>query len=152
MLMNQRDRLRFGNVRLCAQLIDTEGYFTGTNGVDLDALSARWYAHWLRDDPDGEQLMLALMAEITAVGQACGVALPDDLPAQRLKLIQSQDGRSIASMAVDLLRGNNLELPWLAGKVVELGRQHGVPTPIVHTLYTVIKPYINGRPEDSPAG
>lgn len=105
-----------------------------------------------RDDPDGQQLMLALMTEITAVGRACGVDLPDDLPAQRLKLIQSQDGKSIASMAVDLLRGNKLELPWLAGKVVELGRQHGVPTPTVHTLYTVLKPYINGRPADSPQG
>jgi 2-dehydropantoate 2-reductase len=105
-----------------------------------------------RDDPDGQQLMLALMAEITAVGQACGVDLADGLPAQRLKLIQSQDGKSIASMAVDLLRGNKLELPWLAGKVVELGRQHGVSTPIVHTLYTVIKPYINGARDDSPQG
>jgi 2-dehydropantoate 2-reductase len=33
------------------------------------------------------------------------------------------------SMAVDLLRGNRLELPWLAGKMVALGREVGVPTP-----------------------
>ena len=31
-----------------------------------------------------------------------------------------------ASMALDLERGNRLELPWLGGKVVELGRQLGV--------------------------
>jgi len=34
-----------------------------------------------------------------------------------------------ASMALDLDRGNRLELPWLSGKVAELGRQLGVPTP-----------------------
>ena len=28
-------------------------------------------------------------------------------------------------MAVDLAAGNRLELPWLAGKVVDLGRQLG---------------------------
>lgn len=114
--------------------------------------AARQWTGVIRDDPDGRQLMLAVMQEITAVGQACGVDLSDDLPAQRVKLIQSQDGKSIASMAVDLLRGNKMELPWLAGKVVELGRRHNVPTPIVHTLYTVLKPYINGPPEDSPQG
>lgn len=105
-----------------------------------------------RKDPDGRAVMRQVMAEITAVGQACGVDLADDLPDQRLKMIDGQDGRSIASMAVDLLRGNRLELPWLAGKVVELGREKGVPTPITHTLYAVLKPYINGRPEDSPTG
>ena len=35
-----------------------------------------------------------------------------------------------ASMALDLERGNRLELPWLGGKVVELGRQLKMPTPV----------------------
>jgi 2-dehydropantoate 2-reductase len=39
----------------------------------------------------------------------------------------------MTSMANDLLRGNRLELPWCAGKVVELGRGHGIPTPVTST-------------------
>ena len=35
----------------------------------------------------------------------------------------------------DLLRGNRLELPWFAGKVVELGRKHGIPTPVSGFVY-----------------
>jgi 2-dehydropantoate 2-reductase len=35
-----------------------------------------------------------------------------------------------ASMANDLAAGNRLELDWLAGKVVALGRQFGIPTPV----------------------
>jgi 2-dehydropantoate 2-reductase len=51
-----------------------------------------------------------------------------------------------ASMALDLERGNRLELPWLGGKVVELGRELGVPTPTHSTLYALLKPYAMGRP------
>ena len=50
------------------------------------------------------------------------------------------------SMAVDLLRGNRLELPWLAGKVVALGRELGVPTPTFDVMYAALKPYANGAP------
>jgi 2-dehydropantoate 2-reductase len=34
-----------------------------------------------------------------------------------------------ASMANDLDAGNRLELDWLAGKVVALGRKYGIATP-----------------------
>ena len=50
------------------------------------------------------------------------------------------------SMAVDLLRGNRIELPWLSGKVVELGKKHGVPTPTHAFMYAALKPYIMGAP------
>ena len=49
-------------------------------------------------------------------------------------------------MAVDLVRGNRIELPWLCGKVVELGRQHGVPTPTHAFMYAALKPYVMGDP------
>jgi 2-dehydropantoate 2-reductase len=49
-------------------------------------------------------------------------------------------------MGNDLLRGNRLELPWFAGKVVELGRRHSVPTPVNGFIYSALKPYINGAP------
>jgi 2-dehydropantoate 2-reductase len=50
------------------------------------------------------------------------------------------------SMGNDLLRGNRLELPWFAGKVVELGRRHGIPTPVNGFIYAALKPYVNGAP------
>ena len=43
-------------------------------------------------------------------------------------------------------RGNRIELPWLNGKVVELGRQLGVPTPTHGMMYAMLKPYIMGKP------
>jgi 2-dehydropantoate 2-reductase len=50
-------------------------------------------------------------------------------------------------MTVDLLRGNRLELPWLAGKVVALGKQVGVPTPLFSVMYAALKLYANGAPQ-----
>jgi 2-dehydropantoate 2-reductase len=49
-------------------------------------------------------------------------------------------------MALDLERGNRLELPWLNGKVVELGRQLGVATPTHGMIYAMLKPYAMGKP------
>jgi len=44
------------------------------------------------------------------------------------------------------LRGNKLELPWLGGKVVALGRELGVPTPTYDVMYAALRPYANGKP------
>ena len=63
-----------------------------------------------------------------------------------LQTIRGFPAEMMPSMAVDLLRGNRLELPWLAGKVVALGRELGVPTPTHATLYALLKPYVMGRP------
>jgi 2-dehydropantoate 2-reductase len=49
-----------------------------------------------------------------------------------------------ASMLHDLERGNRLELDWLTGRVVALGRALGVPTPINDAVYAVLKPFRMG--------
>jgi len=50
------------------------------------------------------------------------------------------------SMGNDLIRGNRLKLPWFAGKVVELGRRQGIPTPANAFVYAALKPYVIGTP------
>jgi len=43
-----------------------------------------------------------------------------------------------ASMALDLERGKPLELKWLSGKVVELGKKHSIPTPCSELICSVL--------------
>jgi len=50
-----------------------------------------------------------------------------------------------ASMTHDLERGNRLELDWLSGKVVALGRELGVPTPANEAVYTLLKLHRMGK-------
>jgi 2-dehydropantoate 2-reductase len=100
----------------------------------------------LRDDPDMRAIFVAAYQEALDVGRARAVALPADAVARILELTSSLPAPMKASMALDLDRGNRLELPWLGGKVVELGRQLGVPTPTHSMIYAMLKPYIMGMP------
>src|SRR5262249_58944770 len=50
-----------------------------------------------------------------------------------------------ASMANALDAGNRLELDWLAGKVVALGRKYAIATPGHEAVYAILKPYRMGR-------
>jgi 2-dehydropantoate 2-reductase len=100
----------------------------------------------LRDDPDLRQIFIAAWQETVDVGRARGVALPADALDEILEFTRHAPPAMKASMALDLERGNRLELPWLGGKVVELGRQLGVPTPAHGMMYAMLKPYIMGTP------
>jgi 2-dehydropantoate 2-reductase len=100
----------------------------------------------LRDDPEVFALFEKAIAEVAAVGRARGVDLPADLEARALETTRNLPPEMLPSMAVDLSRGNRLELPWLAGKVVALGRERGVPTPTFEVMYAALKPYANGTP------
>ena len=100
----------------------------------------------LRDDPDLRPIFIAAYREAIDVGRARGVALPADALEKILDFTSHAPPAMKASMALDLERGNRLELPWLGGKVVELGRQLGVPTPTHSMMYAMLKPYIMGTP------
>jgi 2-dehydropantoate 2-reductase len=100
----------------------------------------------LRDDPDVKAIFLACVTEVIDVGRAKGIALPADALAKTLDFLGHAPPAMKASMALDLERGNRLELPWLSGKVVELGREFSVPTPTHDVLYALLKPYIMGTP------
>jgi len=51
-------------------------------------------------------------------------------------------------MANDLDAGNRLELDWIAGKVVALGRKYKIPTPGHEAIYAILKPYrMGGAPK-----
>ncbi len=62
------------------------------------------------------------------VGRALSVILPPDLQTRLEKTVLNFPPMMKPSMAVDLEHGNRLELPWLGGKVVALGKQLGVPS------------------------
>jgi 2-dehydropantoate 2-reductase len=98
----------------------------------------------LRDDPDMRPQFVAAYNEVIAVGKARGVTLPADTLDKMLAFNAGAPPAMKPSMALDLERGNRIELPWLGGKVVELGRTLGVPTPTHALMYAALKPYVMG--------
>ncbi len=100
----------------------------------------------IREDPELRAFLRALMEETAAVGRAKGVKLEPDIVDQRMNyVINTMPPAMRASMAVDLERGNRLELDWLSGKVRALGRELGIPTPASDTVWTVLKLHRMGR-------
>jgi 2-dehydropantoate 2-reductase len=113
--------------------------------ADLNALTRLPLGKW-RADPDLAALFEAALRETAAIGLAEGVRLPPDSIDKTLAMMWSMPDHHMTSMGNDLLRGNRLELPWFAGKVVELGRRHAIPTPTNAFTYAALKPYAKGAP------
>jgi 2-dehydropantoate 2-reductase len=95
-------------------------------------------------DEDTKNFFLGVMREVIAVGKAKGIPLPADLIDEGIRFVQGAPPGMKASMAHDLERGNRLELDWLSGKVVSLGRELGVPTPNNAAVYAMLKPHRMG--------
>jgi 2-dehydropantoate 2-reductase len=99
----------------------------------------------IREHPQTRGFLLDVMREVVAVGRAEGVDLAPDYAEQRLKLADGVAWDMTSSMHHDLERGRRLELPWLAGAVVELGRHHGVPTPLNRAIVDILALHAAGR-------
>lgn len=95
----------------------------------LTALTRRPAAE-IRDNAETRSLFEDAAAEVAAIAAAEGVRLPDDVVARTVATLDRLPPEMKASMCHDLERGGRLELPWLSGALVRLGRQHGVPTPV----------------------
>jgi len=101
----------------------------------------------VRDTPATYDMMMAAIEEVISVGKAKGVKFPADLMDGTLNLIKNFPASSKSSMLEDLERGRRLELPWLSGAVVRIGKEVGVPTPIHQFITTVLTPFVGGQPK-----
>jgi 2-dehydropantoate 2-reductase len=100
----------------------------------------------IRANPRARQFLLDITKEVVTVGRALGVGLAEDFAEQRMAFVDTLPEQMTASMQGDLARGNRLELPWLSGAVVELGKQAGVPTPLNRAVADILALYVNGLP------
>jgi 2-dehydropantoate 2-reductase len=97
------------------------------------------------NDPELLEMLKAAAREALAVAQAKGVAVAGTIADDVAAAYKALPPQAKASMLEDLERGRRIELPWLSGAVVRLGREAGVATPIHGFITTVLKPYVNGR-------
>jgi 2-dehydropantoate 2-reductase len=91
------------------------------------------------------EMYLQVLEEVTAVGRAEGVDLPPDTAAKILKSTQAREPFIIGSMGHDLIAGNPIEISLLNGRVAELGKKHGIPTPANFAITAALKPHERGR-------
>ena len=99
----------------------------------------------VREDPALFEMMMTAIDEAIAVGTARGITFPSDIVESTLGMIRNFPAASKSSMLEDLERGRRLELPWLSGAVVRLGKDVGVPAPTHQFITTVLTPFANGQ-------
>ena len=98
----------------------------------------------IRETPQTRAFLLDVMREVVAVGRAHGVDLAEDYAEVRLEFADEVAYDMTSSMHHDLERGNRLEVRWLSGGVVELGRQKGVPTPLNRAIADILALHAQG--------
>jgi 2-dehydropantoate 2-reductase len=100
----------------------------------------------IRTHPRTRLFLLDAMREVVAVGRAQGVALSEEYAEDRLAFCDRLPAEMTSSMHNDLERGNRLEVAWLSGGVIELGRASGVLTPVNRAVTDILALYADGRP------
>ena len=98
----------------------------------------------VRENPETRALLQAVMTEVVAVAKARGVAISADIVERQMAYLDNLGREVTASLEHDLRHGNKLELPWLAGTVVTLGRELNVPTPVCSFVSAILSPYVSG--------
>jgi 2-dehydropantoate 2-reductase len=101
----------------------------------------------IRSDPQTRAFLLAVMREVVAVGRANGVRLAENYAEKRLDFCDGLPADMDSSMHADLERGNRLEIEWLSGAVVELGKAVGVQTPMNRAVYDILALHARGKHE-----
>ncbi|MGW5665796.1 2-dehydropantoate 2-reductase [Streptomyces sp. NPDC003758] len=116
-------------------------------GLSATTTAVRQPIGVVRSDVHCRELLRDVMAEAVQVGRAAGVSLDPKFADERLAFCDTLPAAMTSSMHNDLMQGNRLELPWLSGSVVTLGREFGIATPRNQTIADVLAPYELGRPD-----
>ena len=111
----------------------------------LNAISALGKANYgeILASQDARQLLEGAIFEVLFVAQKAGIHLPlfEDPQAALAGAYQvaEQMAATRSSTAQDMMRGKKTEIDALNGFIVRKGRELGVPTPINHALFTLVK-------------
>lgn len=94
--------------------------------------------------PTTTEMYRQVLSEVAEIGRAEGVNLPDSTVEDTLATIQAREPFIIGSMGHDLIAGNPIEIGLLNGRVVELGKKHGISTPANFAIEAALRPHENG--------
>ena len=112
--------------------------FSGFTGASRLAIGHIWKY------PHVREMFYAASREIAAIAKAEGVTIS----ANRFETLEEYminiPPSTRSSLLIDLEQGKRIEVEALQGAAVRRAAKHGVPVPIVSTLYALLKPLENG--------
>jgi 2-dehydropantoate 2-reductase len=88
--------------------------------------------------------MMSLMREVVALSTVMGMGL-DDADVQKIdEPLFSLHPGGYTSMCQDVMAGRKTEVEMFSGEMIELGRRHGVATPVNEAFFNLIKSVESG--------
>lgn len=90
------------------------------------------------------EMYLQVLSEVAAVARANGVTISQEMVDATLKTTQGREPFIIGSMGHDLIAGNPIEIGLLNARVVEMGKEHGIPTPANFAIEAALRPHEGG--------
>ncbi len=85
------------------------------------------------------ELMESLMAEVIQLAQAARVDLSEKDIREWYPVLDTLSPQGQTSMLQDIEAGRKTEVEIFGGKVVELGQQYGLPTPVNKTVMSIVQ-------------
>jgi 2-dehydropantoate 2-reductase len=115
------------------------GAFAGFTGASRLPIGPIW------KHPHVREMFRAASREIAAIAAAEGVTISADRFATLEEYMTNIPPTTRSSLLIDLEQGKRIEVEALQGAAVRRAAKHGVPAPIMATLYALLKPWESGR-------
>ena len=112
--------------------------FSGFTGASRLAIGHIWKY------PHVQEMFYACSREIAAIAKAEGVAISANRFDTLREYMENLPPTTRSSLLIDLEQGKRIEVEALQGAAVRRAAKHGVPVPIVSTLYSLLKAWENG--------
>ncbi len=109
--------------------------------VGINQASAVMHAPYgvFQTDPDAQGLMEALMREVVTLAKERNVNLDQQDIDNWYPVLNQLSPAGKTSMLQDIEANRKTEVELFAGKVIELGKEHGIPTPVNQTIFQIIR-------------
>jgi 2-dehydropantoate 2-reductase len=95
--------------------------------------------------PHVREMFVAAAREIAAIAEAEGVRISADRFQTLQQYMDNIPPSTRSSLLIDLDFGKRIEVEALHGSAVRRAQKHGIPAPIVSTLYALLKPWEQGK-------
>jgi 2-dehydropantoate 2-reductase len=112
--------------------------FSGFTGASRLAIGHIWQY------PHVREMFYACSREIAAIAKAEGVTISANRFETLEEYMTNLPPTTRSSLLIDLEQGKRIEVEALQGAAVRRAAKHGVPVPIVSTLYALLKPHAGG--------
>jgi 2-dehydropantoate 2-reductase len=101
--------------------------------------AARRPAGFIWNDPLIREAFLSAIDEVERVARAEGIAVAPDVRDRIVDYMHALPPSTRSSLLIDLQQNKRTEVEALQGAVIRRGQTRGVPTPIMRTLYAVLR-------------